>query len=59
VNPADLAQILTRWADEADTDQRIAWDRDQIGLAARLRGKSQGLRLAAAEIRRNLMKDNR
>lgn len=48
----DLALILEGWAAEAAEDAGRALDDDQFGRAARLRGKAEGLRLAAAEIRR-------
>lgn len=55
VAPADsprLAQVLDLWAMASDRDAMQALDEDAIGRAARLRGKAEGLRIAAAELRR-------
>lgn len=47
-----LAQALEMWAMEAEVDAARALDDDNLGRAARLHGKAQGFRIAAAEIRK-------
>lgn len=50
--PADLAEAFERWAGQASAEAIHALDADEVGEAARLRGKAEGLTLAAAELRR-------
>lgn len=49
----DLVLILEGWAAKAAQEAGQALEADQLGRAARLRGKAEGLRIAAAEMRRS------
>lgn len=54
VTPTDVVAALEGWSRQARKDSEAALAADQVGKAARLYGKSQGLALAAAEMRRRL-----